>query len=74
MLLRGVNAVGYTSYSDNVVREFVSEARKAGVDIFRVCFKSAKRAAYALNLSFTYAPAWKSVSLRKVHIVFSLLL
>lgn len=36
MLLRGANAVGYTSYPDNVVREFTKEAHAAGVDIFRV--------------------------------------
>jgi len=36
MLLRGANAVGYTTYADNVVREFVVEARRTGVDIFRV--------------------------------------
>jgi pyruvate carboxylase len=36
MLLRGANAVGYTSYSDNVVRFFVREAAAAGIDIFRV--------------------------------------
>jgi pyruvate carboxylase len=36
MLLRGSNAVGYTSYSDNVVRYFVEQAAKNGVDLFRV--------------------------------------
>ena len=36
MLLRGSNAVGYTSYPDNVVRDFVIEATAAGVDLFRV--------------------------------------
>ena len=36
MLLRGTNAVGYTSYADNVVTAFVAEAKRAGVDIFRV--------------------------------------
>ena len=36
MLFRGANAVGYTSYPDNVVRAFVQEAHTAGVDIFRV--------------------------------------
>ena len=36
MLLRGANAVGYTSYADNVVQEFTTEARKSGIDIFRV--------------------------------------
>jgi len=36
MLLRGVNAVGYTSYPDNLVKEFVKKAHSCGVDIFRV--------------------------------------
>jgi pyruvate carboxylase len=36
MLLRGANAVGYTSYPDNVVRGFVQEAAAAGIDLFRV--------------------------------------
>ncbi|RUL88936.1 pyruvate carboxylase [Tautonia sociabilis] len=36
MLLRGSNAVGYTSYPDNVVRAFVKEAAAAGIDLFRV--------------------------------------
>ena len=30
MLLRGANAVGYTSYPDNVIMEFVREAFNAG--------------------------------------------
>ena len=36
MLLRGANAVGYTNYPDNVVREFVREASQAGIDVFRI--------------------------------------
>src|SRR5690606_28089541 len=36
MLLRGSNAVGYTSYPDNVVRAFVKEAAESGIDLFRV--------------------------------------
>jgi pyruvate carboxylase len=36
MLLRGSNAVGYTSYPDNVIRKFVREAHAQGIDIFRV--------------------------------------
>src|SRR6185436_16555952 len=36
MLLRGANAVGYTNYPDNVVRRFVAEAARTGMDIFRV--------------------------------------
>lgn len=36
MLLRGSNAVGYTSYPDNLVRSFVKEAAEAGIDLFRV--------------------------------------
>ena len=36
MLLRGANAVGYTSYPDNVIIEFVREAYAQGIDIFRI--------------------------------------
>ncbi len=36
MLLRGSNAVGYTSYPDNVVKAFIKEAAAAGIDLFRV--------------------------------------
>jgi pyruvate carboxylase len=36
MLLRGANAVGYTSYPDNVVKEFIKLSAKNGVDVFRV--------------------------------------
>jgi pyruvate carboxylase len=36
MLLRGANAVGYASYPDNVIEEFVREARAQGIDIFRI--------------------------------------
>jgi pyruvate carboxylase len=36
MLLRGSNGVGYTNYPDNVVQEFVRQAAKTGVDVFRV--------------------------------------
>ncbi|MEF9917193.1 MAG: pyruvate carboxylase [Lachnospiraceae bacterium] len=36
MLLRGANAVGYTNYPDNLIREFIKESAKSGIDIFRV--------------------------------------
>jgi pyruvate carboxylase len=36
MLLRGANAVGYASYPDNVIQEFVREAYAQGIDIFRI--------------------------------------
>ena len=36
MLLRGANAVGYTNYPDNLVREFISESAAKGVDVFRI--------------------------------------
>ncbi|HVW69678.1 MAG TPA: pyruvate carboxylase, partial [Steroidobacteraceae bacterium] len=36
MLLRSANAVGYANYPDNVVRFFVAQAAKRGVDVFRV--------------------------------------
>lgn len=36
MLLRGANAVGYASYPDNVIVEFVRESAAQGIDIFRI--------------------------------------
>src|SRR5450432_2577403 len=36
MLLRASNAVGYTNYPDNVVREFVKHASLRGIDVFRI--------------------------------------
>ncbi len=36
MLLRGANAVGYTSYPDNVNYEFCKMAKETGMDVFRV--------------------------------------
>lgn len=36
MLIRGSNAVGYKNYPDNVVREFVQQSAKSGIDIFRI--------------------------------------
>jgi len=36
MLLRGQNAVGYTTYPDDVLKAFVAEVAETGLDIFRV--------------------------------------
>jgi pyruvate carboxylase len=36
MLFRGANAVGYTSYPDNVVYRFAKMAKDKGVDVFRI--------------------------------------
>lgn len=36
MLLRGANAVGYTTYPDNVVYRFCKTAKEKGIDVFRV--------------------------------------
>ena len=36
MLLRASNGVGYTHYPDNVVRYFVQESAKGGMDLFRI--------------------------------------
>lgn len=36
MLLRASNAVGYSNYPDNVVREFIRVSGERGVDIFRI--------------------------------------
>ena len=51
MLLRGANAVGYTSYPDNVVRHFIEQAAKNGVDVFRVfdCLNSVDNMSVAID-------------------------
>lgn len=36
MLFRGSNAVGYTSYPDNVLEAFIKQAAESGIDIFRI--------------------------------------
>jgi pyruvate carboxylase len=36
MLLRGANGVAYSSLPDNAIDQFVDQAKKNGVDIFRV--------------------------------------
>lgn len=36
MLLRGSSLVGYANYPDNLVRAFVRQAAKGGIDVFRV--------------------------------------
>jgi pyruvate carboxylase len=36
MLLRASNAVGYTNYPDNVVREFIRYSAAEGIDVFRI--------------------------------------
>lgn len=36
MLIRGANGVGYKNYPDNVIRSFVAQAAKSGIDVFRI--------------------------------------
>ncbi|MES2387433.1 MAG: pyruvate carboxylase [Bacteroidota bacterium] len=36
MLLRGSNAVGYKAYPDNLVEDFIENAWKKGIDLFRI--------------------------------------
>ena len=36
MLVRGSNAVGYTSYPDNVIKAFIIKSADHGIDLFRV--------------------------------------
>ena len=51
MLLRGANAVGYTSYPDNVVAHFVALAAKNGMDVFRIfdCFNDVANMRVAID-------------------------
>ncbi|MCL1912427.1 MAG: pyruvate carboxylase [Eubacteriaceae bacterium] len=36
MLLRSSNAVGYTNYPDNLIREFIRCSAESGIDVFRI--------------------------------------
>lgn len=36
MLIRGSNAVGYKNYPDNVIRRFIKESARSGIDVFRI--------------------------------------
>jgi pyruvate carboxylase len=36
MLIRGSNAIGYTSYPDNLVEKFIEKSWENGVDLFRI--------------------------------------
>lgn len=36
MLIRGANCVGYKNYPDNVIREFIKESSRSGIDIYRI--------------------------------------
>jgi pyruvate carboxylase len=36
MLIRGSNAVGYTSYPDNLVEKFIDKSFENGIDVFRI--------------------------------------
>jgi len=51
MLIRGANAVGYTSYPDNVVTEFVRLAADNGMDVFRIfdCFNIVENMQVAID-------------------------
>ena len=51
MLIRGSNAVGYTSYPDNVIEEFVHVAGRNGIDVFRVfdCFNDVEQMKVCIN-------------------------
>ena len=51
MLLRGDNAVGYTNYPSWVVRDFITQTVKSGLDVFRIfdCFNQADKMKIAIE-------------------------
>jgi pyruvate carboxylase len=60
MLLRASNAVGYTNYSDNVVRYFAQQAAKNGVDVFRVLLTDSMPGSWrAARSSSTMVHRWR---------------
>lgn len=56
MLIRGANAVGYTSYPDNVVEEFIRLSAVNGMDIFRIfdCFNIVDSMLVSINAVLKY--------------------
>ncbi|MEA4923523.1 MAG: pyruvate carboxylase [Eubacteriaceae bacterium] len=36
MLIRGANGVGYKNYPDDVIRDFIKQSAKSGIDVFRI--------------------------------------
>ena len=65
MLLRGANGVGYTTYPDNVVRSYVNQAAKTGVDVFRVL-------THSIGLRICVSPwmrCWKPARFAKARFV-----
>jgi len=67
MLLRASNAVGYTAYPDNVVREFILTAAQEGIDIFRI-FDSLN---YLPNMKVAMESARKTRSLCEAAICYT---
>lgn len=51
MLIRGNNVVGYKNYPDNVVKKFIEQSVKSGIDIFRVfdCLNWVEGMQYAIE-------------------------
>jgi pyruvate carboxylase len=51
MLLRGANGVGYKSYPDNVVEDFVRVSAKTGMDVYRIfdCFNDVEQMKVAIK-------------------------
>ncbi len=36
MLFRGTNAVGYKAYPENLIKKFIEQAARSGIDVFRI--------------------------------------
>ena len=51
MLLRGDNAVGYTNYPSWVIRDFIKQTVKSGLDLFRIfdCLNQPEKMAVAID-------------------------
>jgi pyruvate carboxylase len=51
MLLRGDNAVGYTNYPSWVIRDFIKQTVKSGLDLFRIfdCLNQPEKMAVAIE-------------------------
>ena len=58
MLVRGANAVGYTSYHDSTVAEFIAVAADRGIDVFRIfdCFNDVSQMTVCIEVSYDCPP------------------
>ena len=67
MLLRGANAVGYTSYPDNLVYQFCKTAKETGMDVSDVILLPAVVSLITLRYLFVPCSGVSRFRFRELH-------